>query len=241
MNYVETTWNGFRCLEFVFQDRKARLVCPNEKCLGNKWLLKTEYFGAFPEFEIDMLNRGYHVAYVANVTRWHDESDDEIKERFCEFLHQEFQLHEACMTVGMSCGGMHAIYFAAKYPKRVAAMYLDAPVCNLLSCPAGVGVGGNDLYPEFLRHKGMTISELINYRNHPIDHIEKISQNHIPVFLVVGDVDDVVPYVENGKLLYDYLQERGETITQVIKEGCGHHPHGLKDNTALIEFAMKYY
>ena len=46
----------------------------------------------------------------------------------------------------MSCGGMHAVYIAAKYPEYVSLLYLDAPVLNLLSCPCGIGVEGNDMY-----------------------------------------------------------------------------------------------
>lgn len=241
MDYTETIWNGYKCLEFDFQGRPAILVCPRSSCEGNKWLFKTEYFGAFPSFELDMLERGYHLAYLTNKTRWHDETDDDAKEAFCEFLHREFELHTKCVPVGMSCGGMLAVYFAAKYPQRIAALYLDAPVLNLLSCPAGVGIAGNELYKEFVEHTGMTISELINYRNHPIDHIDSLLTYKIPVFLVAGDSDKVVPYVENGRPFYEYYRQNGGDIFSIVKPGCDHHPHGLEDNTPLIEFVTKYY
>ncbi len=237
----EREWNGYQYLCFEFNGRKAKLVCPKHVCEDGKWLLKTEYFRAFPSFQLEMLERGYHVAYLENKTRWHDASDDDAKEAFCEFLHQEFNLNPKCLPVGMSCGGMHAVYFAAKYPKRVAALYLDAPVMNLLSCPAGVGIADDDMYEEFVRDTGMTKSDLINYRNHPIDCAEDILKNQIPVFLVAGDADRVVPYEENGKILYDYLISHGGDITQVIKQGCEHHPHGLEDNKTLIEFVLKHY
>ncbi len=58
MNYTETKWNGFRCLQFDFSGRTAILVKPKEACKGRKWLFKTEYFGAFPSFELEMLERG---------------------------------------------------------------------------------------------------------------------------------------------------------------------------------------
>lgn len=240
-NYTETEWNGYKCLEFEFLQRKAILVCPEMACEGNKWLLKTEYFGAFPTFELEMLELGYHVAYIQNKTRWHDISDDDMKEAFCEFLQQKFDLHEKCLPVGMSCGGMHAVYFAAKYPDRIAGIYLDAPVLNLLSCPAGVGIAHDDMYEEFVRDTGLTKSDLINYRNHPIDCAGQLVNNQIPVFLVAGDSDSAVPYVENGKVLYDYYVQHGGDIVQVVKPRCGHHPHGLLDNTLLREFAERVY
>ena len=58
MNYTETEWNGFRCIQFDFSGRKAIVVKPKETCKGRKWLFKTEYFGAFPSFELEMLERG---------------------------------------------------------------------------------------------------------------------------------------------------------------------------------------
>ena len=64
MEYIESEWNGFRRLDFVLDGRNAVLVLPDTTVPDNKWLLKTEYFGAFPEFEILMLKRGYGLAYV---------------------------------------------------------------------------------------------------------------------------------------------------------------------------------
>ncbi len=241
MKYSETIWNGYRCLEFEFQNRHAKLVCPKHADVRKRWILKTEYFGAFPKFEIEMLEKGFHVAYVQNKTRWHDESDDSRKEELCRLLHVEFGLNDKCFLVGMSCGGMHAVYFAAKYPNRIAGIYLDAPVMNLLSCPAGVGSAGNDMYEEFVHDTGITILELINYRHHPIDEVDKLVSNHLPVFLVAGDSDDVVPYAENGKHLYEFYHNHGGDITLVIKPGAGHHPHGLDDNQMLMEFINRVY
>ncbi|MBR4072762.1 MAG: prolyl oligopeptidase family serine peptidase [Clostridia bacterium] len=239
--YTESLWNGFKRLDFELDGRKAILVQPDSPVEGNKWLLKTEYFDAFPAFEIEMVKRGYHLAYIENITRWHLDSDDDAKAALCEFLIKEFSLNNKCMPVGMSCGGMHAVYLAAKYPQYIAALYLDAPVLNLLSCPCGVGKGATYMYEEFLNARGQTVSEMINYRNHPIDNAYKIVEHNIPVMLVCGGSDDIVPYDENGKYLTEYMSKNGGNITEIIKPECGHHPHGLEDNAPLIEFTLKYY
>ena len=60
----ETMWNGFRRIDFVFEGMEAILVFPKEPNANKNWLLKTEYFDAFPAFEIEMLQRGWHLAYV---------------------------------------------------------------------------------------------------------------------------------------------------------------------------------
>jgi len=142
--------------------------------------------------------------------------------------------------VGMSCGGLIGTKFAAKYPECVSALYLDAPVMNFLSCPAGLGVAGNSLYEEFYQATGITVSALLNYREHPIDKKHLLLENKIPVVMVYGDSDTVVPYVENGAVLEKYYKENGGVIEVYGKEGCGHHPHGLPDNTPIVNFVEKY-
>lgn len=135
---------------------------------------------------------------------------------------------------------MQAIYLAAKYPQIVAAMYLDAPVMNLLSCPCGVGDAVDTLYEEFVDATGWTVSDMINYREHPIDYVDTVIGHQIPIFLIAGDSDAIVPYHENGKLLAN--KYRGNpNFYEIIKQGCDHHPHGLEDCTPLIAFAKKYY
>lgn len=232
-------WQGFSCEEFEFEGRKAIIVFPPKK--SNKWLFKTEYFGAFPDFEIEMLKKGYHIAHVDNITRWNKHPDDtDVKARFADFISEKYGLKKKCVTVGMSCGGMQSVYFAAKYPEYVSAMYLDAPVINLLSCPAGLGKATNEMFREFEDAIGMNLTELLSFRNHPLDNFGPLVENNIPVILVAGDSDTVVPYDENGALLEKYYKEHGGNITTIIKPGCNHHPHCLEDNSPIIDFVLKY-
>ena len=237
---TETRYNGFKRIDFEFEGMDAVLVVPETPNENKNWLLKTEYFEAFPDFQVQMLHRGWHLAYVKNVTRWCLEEDLDRKKRFVDYLRKEYGLYEKCVPVGMSCGGLIGTKFAAKYPQCVSALYLDAPVMNFLSCPAGLGVAENALYDEFRNATGITVSELLNYREHPIDKKHLLLENKIPVVMVYGDSDTVVPYVENGAILEKYYKENGGVIEVYGKEGCGHHPHGLPDNTPVIEFVEKY-
>lgn len=236
----ESLWYGFRRLDFTFEGREAILVCPKNVNNSRNWLLKTEYFNAFPSFEIEMLKRGWHVAFIKNKTRWCLDEDLDLKKRFAEYLNTGYGLYKKCIPVGMSCGGLIGSKLAAKYPEMVSALYLDAPVLNLLSCPAGMGKAGSSMLEEFTGATGITLSELICYRDHPIDKMHLLLGSNIPIVMVYGDSDDIVPYCENGAILEDYYRERGGIIEAYGKRGCGHHPHGLEDNTPLIEFALKY-
>mgnify|MGYP006923350364 CR=1 FL=1 len=63
------TWHGYKCEEFEFQNMYAIVVFPNCKANG-KLALKTEYFEEFPKTQIDLLDKGYHLAYIKNINRF---------------------------------------------------------------------------------------------------------------------------------------------------------------------------
>ncbi len=241
MEIQKREWHGFERLEFEFNGRRAILVLPKEPCKDKKWLYKTEYFEAFPTFEIEMLKRGYYVAHLSNKSRLCPKEDTDMRPLFCEFLKEKFGLCEKCLPVGMSCGGMQAVYFAAEYPQYVAALYIDAPVLNLLSWPLGLGESKGACPEEFKRDIGIPLAEMLSYRYHPIDCKEKLLKSGIPIFMVCGDSDITVPYIENGKILSDYFKANKGNITEIVKPGCDHHPHGLEDYTPLFDFVKKYY
>ena len=97
-----------------------------------------------------------------------------------------------------------------------------------------------EMLSEFFESTGITLSQLISYREHPIDKMHLILKNKLPVIMVCGDQDTVVPYHENGALLEKYYRENGGYIEVFVKRGCGHHPHGLPDNTPIVKFIEKF-
>ena len=59
-------YNGFKRIDFEFQGREAILVFPPDDVKTNKWLLKTEYFDAFPNAELALVAKGFHLAFLSN-------------------------------------------------------------------------------------------------------------------------------------------------------------------------------
>lgn len=234
-------WNGYETEEFEFEGQNAIVVFAKDNVRTDKWLFKTEYFDAFPDFQIEMLSQGYNLAHVDNATRWCLDSDTERQAAFARYLHTEYGFFEKCVPIGMSCGGMQAIFLAAKHPELVSAIYLDAPVVNFLSCPAGFGSADDSMFEEFYKNRGINKMEILSFRHHPLDYLDTLAATGIPVILICSDSDTVVPYTENGKLVFDCYTNHGCTIEQIIKPGCDHHPHSLQDNTPIVDFVKKYY
>lgn len=232
-------WNGFKIYEFLFEGRQASIVFPDVPVPGKHWCMKTEYRDAFPDTEIELLKNGYHIAFIQNKTRWCLDEDLDLKKRFADFLIAEYGLAEKFTPVGMSCGGMIAIKFTAKYPQYISSIYLDAPVINLLSCPAGLGVADNGMFEEFYNATGMGLTELISYREHPLDKFDTLAENNIPIIMVYGTDDMTVPYAENGGLLEKYYSEHNGRLIAIGKDGCGHHPHGLDDPSPIVNFILE--
>ncbi len=231
-------WEGFGGVEFEFDGLKACVIKPNCEPNG-KWALKTEYFGAFVSLEKELLNRGWHIAYNQNHNRWAQDFDLKRKCEFIRFVSEEFSLNKKCALVGMSCGGLYAVKTAALVPELISVLYLDAPVINLLSYPAAFGAS-KERSNEFFEKTKMTLVELLSYRDHPLDKLDVLVNNNLPVIMVAGALDDVVPYAENGALLEKYYKENGADIEVYIKDNCNHHPHGLDDPAIIADFIEKY-
>ena len=235
-NAKKIEYHGYEGIEFEFMGLPARVIMP--KCKANgKWMLKTEYFTAFPAAELELLSRGWHLAFNQNINRWAEPEDLRRKAEFVSFVSREFALSGKCLPIGMSCGGLYAVKLAALVPERISALYLDAPVLNLLSCPFAVGrdYDSRSMIEEYFKATGKTLSDMLSYREHPIDLMHIVADNSIPIIMVAGDSDRVVPYSENGAILEKYFKARGKEIEVFIKEGCDHHPHGMPDAAALAD------
>ena len=240
-------WNGFAIERMEFEGKDACVVLPKEGTAVGKLMLKTEYWDAFPEaIELPLLRKGYHLCFVRNDNRWGTDDQLDRKARLVKFVAEKYGLSTKVVPVGMSCGGLIAVKFAAKYPELVSCLYIDAPVMNYMSCPCGFGSGnalvgeGYDGIREVLDALKMeSVSELISYREMPLDKIPVLLQNKIPVAMVAGGSDPVVPYHENGINLQRAYEATDLPFTFHMKPECAHHPHGLEDPTPVVEFILK--
>jgi len=228
-------WNGLELERFTFEERDALIVFPEEGTANGRLVLKSEYWNAFPDTEVALVKLGFHLCFIKNVNRWGTEDVIDTQARFVRFVAEKYGLQQKVVPVGMSCGGLIATKFAAKYPELVSCLYIDAPLLDLRTD------GNEPSTLELLKVLGYAnISELDNYFEMPIHKIPLLVENKIPVIMVVGDSDIIVPYECNGALLEKAYREAGLEIEVYSKPGCGHHPHGLEDCTPILNFIMTH-
>ena len=239
MEYTRSEWNGFERIDFVFKGREALLIFPKDDVKTDKWMLKTEYFGAFPSLEIDMLKKGYHLAYLKNRTRWGTDDDQELKRDLADFFVKEFGLRRRCVCIGMSCGGLHAVCFASRYPSYVSLLYLDAPLISFTGWSAENRDNEVWFREQTAAYGFKTKAEIRVYNDQPIHRLKTLTDNNLPVVLVYGDADKIVDPKENAELIKEYYELKGAPIGVWRKEGCDHHPHGPVDNQEVIDFIEK--
>ncbi len=233
-------WNGFEIEKFEFQGREAVIVYPEKP--NGKLLLKTEYWHAFPDTEVALVKRGYYDCYVKHNNRWATPDEVTLMADFVKFVAAKLNIEAKCIPVGMSCGGLYAARLAECYPELVSCMYIDAPVMNLISM-AGLGTLEayvDTFWGELVKAHGFTKASIVTYRDSPIDHMDVLLKNNIPIIMVYGEADTTVIYEENGKILEDYYTKNGGILKVIPKPGCEHHPHGLDDPTPVIEFIDRY-
>ena len=239
MNYQESSWNGFRRLDFEFEGYPAILVLPKTPHKERRLAIKTEYFGAFPATEIAMLEAGYHLCYLKNRSRWGTDDDCDRKAHFIDFLAEEFGTARKIVTVGMSCGGFHAVCFASRYPEYVSFLYIDAPLLTFFStAPQRIAHEVKEVrWPEVERAWGFaTYGEAYAYNDQPIHRIKTLIEHKLPVGLVYGGSDEVVPAYENAEILREMYEKAGAPIKSWFRSAYGHHPHGLDNPAELLTY-----
>ena len=89
---METTWHGFDCEEFVFEEHQAIVVRPREEDDIHHLAVKTEYWLAFQEAaEMELVTRGFTLCYIKNDNRWGKNEDLDRKARFIRYVQNKYK------------------------------------------------------------------------------------------------------------------------------------------------------
>lgn len=141
---------------------------------------------------------------------------------------------KACL-LGRSRGGLWCSSWAIRNTDKVAGFAGIYPVFDLRSYPKL-----NRAAPSF----GMTPEQLeasLDEHN-PVAKIGQMAEAKIPVFIIHGDIDKVVPLEANSAKVRQAYQEAGvaNLITLEVVKGQGHNYfRGFFTSQSLVDFAIK--
>ena len=239
----KSVWNGFAREDFQVDGRAAWLVLPKTPADGKPWIWRTEFFGHEPQGDLALLEKGYHVGYLQVSNLYGAPVSLDAMDKYYDYVRATYGLSAKTVMEGFSRGGLYAFNYAARHPDRIAAIYGDAPVCDVRSWPGGKGQGpGSKAEWEGCKkvYGFATDEEAAAYKLNPVDNLVPLAAAKIPILCVVGDADEVVPLNENAGLVETRYQALGGTIELIRKPGGKHHPHSLKDPTPIVDFILKH-
>jgi len=148
----KTAWHGFDRYDFVMDEaslgvtpikaqedekdgikhttpgqRRCIVVVPKTAAAGNPWSWRGCYWDHQPQAEIELLRRGFHVAYIESSATLRP---GKTWDAWYAFLTQQHGLSPKPAFVGMSRGGEFAFTWATANPTRVSSVYADNPGAN---------------------------------------------------------------------------------------------------------------
>jgi pimeloyl-ACP methyl ester carboxylesterase len=107
--------------------RRCVVVVPKQAAPGKPWSWRGCYWDHQPQTEIELLKRGFHIAYIsANATLKPGKEWD----AWYAFLTETKGLSKKPGFIGMSRGGEYAYTWATAHPDKVSWIYSDNPGGN---------------------------------------------------------------------------------------------------------------
>ena len=152
-------------------------------------------------------------------------------------LHEELTSHRQfarkVMLLGRSRGGLMTLSWAAENPDKVAGFAGIYPVCNLASYP-----GITNAAPAFGLQPADLEAQLT--RHNPIDRLEPLARARVPLFVIHGDQDKLVPLEANSGLVRSRYQALGGMFEWVVPAGQGHNMWtGFFQSPELVAFVLR--
>lgn len=243
---VTSQWNGFTRHDFEVDGKKAIVVEPEKPLPGRPWAWRGEFFGAFPNADVELVKQGWHLAYLGVPDLFGAPRAMKSWEAFYERLVNDHGLAPRPALIGLSRGALYCAAWAARHPDRTLLVYLDNGVCDFKSWPGGkpkglgTGQGSPAEWRKLLKaYDFKDDDEAIASKLNPVDSLAPLAAAKVPILLVYGDSDQTVPHKENSEVVYERYKALGGPVERIVKAGQDHHPHGLTDPAPIVAFFEK--
>lgn len=235
----ESTWETFAKQTFQLEGRDAFVVVPSEPAPGKPWVWRTSFPTYHPEIDIELVKKGFHVAYLDVVAMLGADQALDRMDRFYELVRSRWGLAEKAAIEAVSRGGLPAYRYAARHPERIACIYADTPVMDLKSWPRKALAAQQ--VKDAIEHYGFkNEAELKAWKGNPIDVLAPIAKARIPLRHIISPNDAIVPAEENTLEARRRLQKLGWDMDIVTVEPSsqfnGHHFPiiGVEDSVRFI-------
>ena len=232
-NWRTDQWHGFTRHHFVFEECNAWIVEPEYPAGDGRWSWCTVWPEAFVRrVGIEhLLDHGFYHVHIDAFAFRASPKGIGIMSRFQDFL-QSLGLSPKANLIGMSWGGYFSLRYAGENPHRIAAIYLDAPLCNAADPENKEGDRNKAISDNY----GLSTEELKSSKLNPINNVAPLVEAGIPMMAAVGEDDIVVDIDSNFNILEKRIIELGGTIKTIRRSAWGHHPHGLDEPEQLLKF-----
>ena len=100
--------------------RRCIVVVPRKAAAGNPWTWRGCYWDHEPQSEVELLRRGFHVAFVTP-------DPDKTWDGWYVYLTEKHGLSMQPAFIGMSKGGVNEYDWASVNPDKVSCIYADNP------------------------------------------------------------------------------------------------------------------
>jgi pimeloyl-ACP methyl ester carboxylesterase len=226
-------WYGFKRYKFQFENRLAWVAVPETPAGDGRFSWCVQWAEAFvPRVgTLELLKNGFHHVHIDIFDTKASPEGVAVMGRFHDWLVSR-GLSKKANLIGMSWGGFISLRYSGTYPERIAAIYLDAPVCNAADPEACAADRVKDICGQF----GLSVEELKTSPLNPLNNLKFLVEYNIPLFIATGEDDLVVKVDTNINLVVAELERLGKNYTIVRRPLWGHHPHGFDDVMPLLKF-----
>ncbi len=237
----KTAWHGFDRYDYLMDDasgdvkpatqgakgRQCIVVVPKKAAPGNPWSWRGCYWDHEPQTEVELLKRGFHIAFVAPDGGKQGKAWD----RWYNFLTEKHGLAKKAAFIGMSKGGVNEFDWGVVNPDKVACKLLVDHGFASKPVLKGTGPKAGEAYAWAIANPGKVaciyarnplMRSLMAGKSQPIDNLAALARAGVPILHDCGASD---PWLDSQtRVVEKRYKELGGQITVIIREGEGHFP-----------------
>jgi alpha-beta hydrolase superfamily lysophospholipase len=227
---------------FLVQGRPAFIFWPpkSQRQEPQPWIMYAPTLAAYPDAHEKWMHEQFLAAGVAvagidvGEAYGSPQGQQWMTALYAELTEKRGFAPRPCL-LGRSRGGLWVSSWAIAHPDKVAGIAGIYPVFDLRSYP-GISKAASAY--------GMTVEELDAglAQHNPIQRMGVMATAKLPVCIIHGDQDNIVPLAQNATVLLEHYQQVGaaDSVQLIIAKGQGHNYwEGFFRCQPLIDFAVQ--